>query len=80
LKSFSDRQKTLHAIHKHLLNRFRHFPDIVKLKIIDLQQSHEDQNMALAKDRRIGGMRMFYRRVWAVIHDILGADDGSYYR
>jgi len=76
LKTLSDPQKTLHAIHKHL-TRCVHCPNSVKLKIIDLQRSHKDQNMVLMKDRRGGGKRTFYRRIWALLHDISGADDSS---
>ena len=69
MKTFSDPQKTLYAIHKHLFMRCDHCPNSVKLKIIELQKSHKDQNMILAKE--CGGMRAFYRRVWDSMHDRL---------
>jgi hypothetical protein len=70
LKTFSDPQKTLLPMHRHL-NSCTECPGEVKLLISSLHDHHEE--VLRVKRRRHGGQISFYRLIWNYIH----ADDSS---
>jgi hypothetical protein len=64
LKTFSDQNKTLFAIHSHL-QKCSYCPNALKAKLEHLKTSHQDEK---GKLRQLPvDQRQFYRRVWAKI-------------
>ena len=64
LKTFSDQNKTLFAIHSHL-QKCSYCPNALKAKLEHLKTSHRDEKEKL--QHLPVDQRQFYRRVWAKI-------------